>query len=331
MTRRAAAAFIAAALALAAGCGSDTASDADVGANSDGGVGSVVEGSAESTVAAQEPPSVVVTTNILGDIVGEVAGEVVDVTVLMPAGADPHSFGVSAAQAEQLEDADLIVINGLGLEEGVLKNVDAAADVGVPVLEVAPQLNPLRYGDEAGDEGGAFDPHVWTDPSRMVAAVDIIAGGIRDLPGVDAEVLDANAAEYAAELSAMDASMIERFAEIPPQGRKLVTNHHVFAYFAEHFDFEVVGAVLPSGTTLASPSASDLEDLAEVLRETGVPAIFADSSQPARLAEVVASEVDIDIEVVSLFTESLGPPGSGAETYLEMLDTNTDLIVGALT
>jgi zinc/manganese transport system substrate-binding protein len=109
-----------------------------------------------------------------------------------------------------------------------------------------------------------------------------------------------------------------------------VTNHHVFGYFADRFDFEVVGTVLPGGTTLASPSASDLVELVDVLRRTGVPAIFADSSQPARLAEVLATEADVDIEVISLHTESLGPPGSGAETYLDMLDTNTDRIVDAL-
>jgi len=92
----------------------------------------------------------------------------------------------------------------------------------------------------------------------------------------------------------------------------------------------VVGAILPSGTTLASPIASDLEELAEVIRDTGVPAVFADSSQPARLAEVLADEVGLDVEVVGLFTESLGPSGSGAATYLEMLNTNTDRIVEAL-
>ncbi|MFV0306408.1 MAG: metal ABC transporter solute-binding protein, Zn/Mn family [Desertimonas sp.] len=292
-----------------------------------GGEGDAGSGSAP---ASPDRPSVVVTTNILGDIVGEVAGGVADVHVLMPAGADPHSFGVSAADAERMEDADLIVANGLGLEEGVLNNVEAAADVGVTVLEVAPELDPLRYGDAAGASSGSFDPHIWTDPTRMIAAVDLIAEAIRPLPGVDPDVVDQAATDYAEELGEMDESMSERFEVIPPEDRRLVTNHHVFAYFAEHFDFEVIGAVLPSGTTLASPSASDLEDLADVLRETGVPAIFADSSDPARLAEVLASEAGVDVEVVSLFTESLGPAGSGAETYLEMLDTNADLIVAAL-
>lgn len=289
-------------------------------------------GGATAGAAAPARPTVVVTTNILGDIVGEVVGAVADVEVLMPAGADPHAFAISAAQAERMEQADLIVANGLGLEVGLLNNVAAAAaDIGVVVLEVGPELDPIRYGDTAGDDARQFDPHVWTDPVRMGQAAELIGTtAVDELPGIDAHAVWNAADDYAAELDTMVESMVDRFDTIPVEQRQLVTNHHVFGYFAERFGFEVVGAVLPSGTTLASPSASDLDDLADVLRDTGVPAIFADSSQPARLAEVLAAEADLDVEVVELFTESLGPPGSGADTYLGMLDTNTERIVDAL-
>jgi zinc/manganese transport system substrate-binding protein len=128
----------------------------------------------------------------------------------------------------------------------------------------------------------------------------------------------------------MDASMQRRLAVIAPVDRRLVTNHHVLAYFAERFGFEVVGAVLPSASTLASPSASDLEDLAALVRDTGVRAIFADTSHPRRLADVLAAASGVDVAVVPLHTESLGPPGSGADTYLGLLDTDTDLVVAAL-
>lgn len=261
----------------------------------------------------------------------QVLGEVADVEVLMPAGTDPHSFAISAAQAEAMEEADLVVANGLGLEDGVLENVAAAADVGVVVLEIAPEVDPIAYGDGAGNDAGRFDPHVWTDPTRMQWPAELIAEAAIDEFPIDADGIRRAADDYVAELAAMEKAMIERFEVIAPGDRQLVTNHHVFGYFAKRFGFEVVGAVLPSGSTLASPSASDLEDLADAIRATGVPAIFADSSQPARLAEVLGDEVGLDVEVVGLFTESLGPPGSGAETYLEMLDTNTDRIVAALT
>jgi len=172
---------------------------------------------------------VVVTTNILGDIVGEVVGEVADVEVLMPAGTDPQSFAVSAAQVGRMEDADLIVVNGLGLEAGVLDNAAAAADRGVAVLEVAPELGPIAFAEGADDDAGQLDPHVLTDPARMRQAVDVIAErAIDELAGVDPDVVREAAGGYAAELADMEVSMVERFEQIPVGQRRLVTDHHVF-------------------------------------------------------------------------------------------------------
>jgi zinc/manganese transport system substrate-binding protein len=289
-----------------------------------------MDGAEPASSLSAERPDIVVTTNILGDIVGEVVGDVADVEVLLDVGADPHSYAMSAAEAERMQDADLVVANGLNLEEGMLDNVESAAEHGARVLEVAPLVDPLPYGSGTDENAGSLDPHVWTDPARMVTAVGLIEEAVAELPGVDVDRLETTATAYRQRLQTMDASMQQRLDRIPQARRQLVTNHHVFGYFAARFDFEVVGTVLPGGTTLASPSASDLVELVDVLRQTGVPAIFADSSQPARLAEALAAEADLDIEVISLHTESLGPPGSGAETYLDMLDTNTDRIVDAL-
>ena len=120
------------------------------------------------------------------------------------------------------------------------------------------------------------------------------------------------------------------FAAIEPARRKLITNHHVFGYLAARFGFEVIGAVIPSGTTLASPSSADLNDLTSKIRSAGVVAIFADSSQPERLAQVLAAEAGQDIAVVPLFTESLGAEGSAGATYLDMMRANTESITEAL-
>lgn len=248
----------------------------------------------------------------------------------MPPGADPHSFELSAAQMHGLLDADLVVANGLGLEEGLADPLISARDAGVLVAEVGSELDPIPYGIEAGDSAGDPDPHVWTDPERMAEAAELVGGWIAELPGADPGV-GASAAAYAAEVRAVADQMAADLAVIPPQRRRLVTNHHVFGYFAQAFDFEVVGTVIPSGATLASPSAADLAELSTAIRAAGVPAIFADSSQPTRLAEALAAEADLDIQVVTLHTESLGPPGSGADTYLGMLRTNTALIRDALT
>ncbi|MFE1168330.1 zinc ABC transporter substrate-binding protein AztC [Nocardiopsis sp. NPDC058789] len=272
---------------------------------------------------------VVVTTNILGDVTARIVGDQAPVTVLMPPDTDPHSFAISAREAATLENADLVVHNGLGLEEGVARNVAAAEEAGVPALEVGAGVDPLPYTSDESE--GEPDPHFWTDPGRVGLAVDLIAERvIGEVDGVDADTVRANAESYAAEVDELDAWMGEEFAALPAGNRRLVTNHHVFGYLADRYDFEVVGAVIPSGTTLASPSTSDLKDLSDAVAEAGVSAVFADSSQPDRLATVMAEEAGVEIEVVPLFTESLSQEGGGAETYLEMMRANTEAITAGL-
>ncbi|GAA2362791.1 zinc ABC transporter substrate-binding protein AztC [Saccharopolyspora halophila] len=279
------------------------------------------------TAAPQQRAGVVVTTNILGDITRQIAGEQVPVSVLMPPGADPHSFGISAQQAAELEQADLVVHNGLGLEEGVQRNVQAARAEDVPTFAVAEHVDPL----EIAGPGSQPDPHFWTDPSRVAKAVDLLADQlVAHVDGVDAAAVKTRAAQYKGEVLALETEMQRRFDQIPPERRKLVTNHHVFGYLAQRYDFEVIGAVIPSGTTLASPSASDLSSLADAVRRAGVRTIFADSSQPDRLARVLAEQAGLDVRVTPLFSESLSEPGGGAATYLEMTRANTEAITSGL-
>ncbi|MCO1574570.1 zinc ABC transporter substrate-binding protein AztC [Crossiella sp. SN42] len=274
--------------------------------------------------------SVVVTTNILGDLTRTVVGDQAGVTVLMKPNADPHSFGISAQQAAQLERAGLVVHNGLGLEEGVLRAVQAAERSGVATLPVGERVNPISYS--GGENAGQPDPHFWTDPGRVREAVTVIADQvIAHVRGVDEKVVRANANRLREEIGAVETTMSRRFAEIPPQRRKLVTNHHVFGYLAQRFDFQIIGAVIPGGTTLASPSAADLKALADAVRAAGVPAIFADSSQPDRLARVLAEQAGLHVAVTPLFTESLTEPGQGAPTYLDMMRANTEAIATSLT
>ncbi|MBF6160743.1 zinc ABC transporter substrate-binding protein AztC [Nocardia cyriacigeorgica] len=273
--------------------------------------------------------AVVVTTDILGDITQAIVGDAAPVSVLMPRAGDPHSFAVSAQQAAGLERAGLIVANGLGLEEGVLRNVEAAADAGVATVYVAAEIDPIAFG--SGATAGQPDPHFWTDPQRVRRAVEVIRDRvIEQVPGIDADVVRANADRYLAELDGLAAWMTQRLASVPAERRKLVTNHHVFGYLAQRFGFQVMGAVIPSGTTLASPSPSDLAELAATIRAAGVPTVFADSAQPDRLARVLAEQAGVQVRVVGLHSESLTPPGEGAGSYLEMMRANTDAIVAGL-
>ncbi|MCX2948805.1 zinc ABC transporter substrate-binding protein AztC [Lentzea sp. NEAU-D7] len=272
---------------------------------------------------------IVVTTNILGDITRSIVGDAAPVTVLMKPNADPHSFAISAQEAARLETAALVVYNGLGLEEGVLRHVQAAEQADAPTLSVGDQIAPIRYTTE--EAAGQPDPHFWTDPKRVRKAVEVISERvIEHVDGIDADAVRANTARYLGEIDQLDSWTGERFATIPAERRKLVTNHHVFGYLAQRFGFQVIGAVIPGGTTLASPSSSDLASLAEAVRTTGVGAIFADSSQPDRLARVLAEQAGVHVKVIPLYSESLTAAGGGAATYLEMTRANTEAIVRGL-
>ena len=168
----------------------------------------------------------------------------------MPPNADPHDFAASAQQAASMRDADALVVNGLGFEEGLLDTIEAAEADGVPVIEATDAIEPLPLGD--GD-----DPHLFTDPVRMQQAATFIAAELADaVPALDtAAVQERQVAAYAADLDALDAEVEELLAVVPAEDRLLVTNHEVFGYFADRYDFEVIGAIIPGGSTLAEPSA----------------------------------------------------------------------------
>ncbi|MFZ8758643.1 zinc ABC transporter substrate-binding protein AztC [Microbacterium sp. HMH0099] len=288
-------------------------------------VGALLTGCAGSS---EDRPLVAVSTNILGDVVTNLVGDDVEVMTLMRPGADPHSFEISAAEAARLRSADLIVSNGIGLEEGLQQHLDAAAQEGVPSFVAGDAVDVLPY--TSTDAGGADDPHFWTDPAQTIAVVDALVPVLEGMDGVDATTVASRSASYRGELEALDAEMSDAFAAIPAAQRALVTNHHVFGYLADRFDFRVVGAVIPGGTTLAAPSASDLADLVSAIEEAGVRTIFAESSQPDRLVQALAREADVDVAVEELFTESLTEPSGGAPDYLTMMRVNTERIATGL-
>jgi zinc/manganese transport system substrate-binding protein len=269
--------------------------------------------------AAAEAPVVVVTTSVLGDVVENLVGDVAEVEVLMPPGADPHEFALSARQAADLREADLVVANGGGFEAGLDDTLDAAEDDGATVVRA------LDAVDRIDD-----DPHFFTDPDRMAVAARAIADALAaEVPALDtAEVRD-GADAYVADLDALGVEVEATLAAVPVERRRLVTNHDVFAYFAERYDFTVVGAVIPAVTTQAEPAAGELADLAAVIEAEGVPAIFADTSSPEQLADALAGEAG-DVEVVELYSESLGEPGTDAGTYEGMIRTNASRIAAAL-
>lgn len=166
----------------------------------------------------------------------------------------------------------------------------------------------------------------------MRKAAGLIADQVAEhVDGVDEKAVRAHAARYDGQLADLTTWMEKSFDAVPEDRRALVTNHHVFGYLADRFGFRVIGAVIPSGTTLASPSSSDLRSLTQAMEAAGVRTVFADSSQPTRLAEVLRQEMGGDVDVVPLYSESLTEKGKGAGTYLEMMRANTSAVAGGLT
>ena len=271
------------------------------------------------------PIRVVATTSILGDVATRVGGPDATVRTLIPVGADPHVYAPSARDAAALRQADVVVANGLGLESGLQSLLRSARSDGANVVEVGPAARPRNGPD------GRRDPHFWTDPRRMELAAQAIARALaaRADPATGRRI-GLRGRAFRAALVREDGRVRREVARVPAGRRVLVTNHHVLGYFAHRYGFRVVGAIIPSTSTLATASAADIATLARTIRRHRVPAIFVDSTSPRRLADVLAREAGLNTRIVSLYSESLGPRGSGAESYLGMIRVNTRRIVDAL-
>jgi zinc/manganese transport system substrate-binding protein len=280
---------------------------------------------------------VVATTSILGDVVSNVVGDAAVVEVIMPAGTDPHEFQPSPRHVSAINNADLVVANGLGLEAALVDTVEAAEADGVAVLELAGDLDPLPFAEgedhegeeeQHADEHGEGDPHFWFDPTRVARAVDLIAQRLATVaPEID---WTARADIYRQEVLAIDTEVERILSAVPPDRRTLVTNHDALGYFADRYGFEVIGTVIPGGGTEAEPSARDLADLVALLEAEDVAVIFAENINPSGLAETVAAEAGHPVEVVELYTDGLGESGSGADSYLGLMLTDAMLIADAL-
>lgn len=282
-------------------------------------------GDDDGAAGASGRPDVVVTTNVLGDVVSDLVGDEAAVEVIMPPGTAPHEFQASPQQVASMRDADVLVTNGAGFEEGLTEAIEAAEQDGVPTFAAIDAVDTLEL-----DGDGGTDPHFFTDPARMATAAEGIADFLADeVPGLDTPAFASQARATIDDLNALDGEVGQTLSEVPPDRRTLVTNHEVFGYFADRYGFDVVGAVIPAGTTQAEPSAAQLDELAHTIEEQDVPAIFVETSSPARLAEALADEVG-DVDVVELFSESLGDEGSGGETYAAMMRTNAERIADAL-
>lgn len=271
---------------------------------------------------------VIATTSILGDVVSNLSGDAIDLEVIIPPGVDPHDFAPSAQQVAAVSSADLMVANGLGLEEGLEDVMSQAQTEGIRLIEVGEAVDPLPFGASEGDEEGSFDPHFWQDPLRMKVGVDAIARSLADA-GVAEDAL--RVAEYQAAIDDADSEIVAILEPIPPDRRLLVTNHDAFAYFADRYGFQVIGTIIPGGSTLAEASSAQIAELVATIIANDVPAIFVENIASSSLAEILAEETGKNIKIVPLVSDALGEPGSPTGTYLGMLVHNAATIADALT
>lgn len=272
---------------------------------------------------------VVATTGIAYSLVEQLAGEDAEVVQLIPDSASPHEFSLSAEDRQQLEEADLIVYNGAGLEAGV--PVDEADS---PKWALTEHVGALLPRSEDGHEtagaaapAGALDadPHVWMDPTRTAEALPSLASALAEADPDHAGDYRRRAGAFAKRLARLDEEVSRSLSTLPPDSRELVTSHDALGYFADRYGLEVVATAFPASGGEAEPSAEGLAEVEQAVRETGVPAVFAEETDDPRVLERVASDTGVEI-VTDLLVESPGRTGS----YEAMLRHDAQRIASAL-
>lgn len=298
-----------------------------------------------------QPLNVVTTFSILDDLVRNVGGEAIASQSLVGAGVDSHTYEPAPNDVATLGEADLVFAIGLDYEpwlDDLLESSGTSAtrvtvsdnvallsfEEGHDDAEGEDHADEAEAGsDDAGhedEEHGEFDPHIWHDATNAVIMVETVRDALIAADPANTATYEANAAAYITELESLDAWVMEQVATLPAERRKLVTSHEALAYFAHRYGFELVGTAFGTLSTEAGdPSAAAIAGLVAEIQAQQVPAIFAENTSNPDLMEAVAAEAGVTL-APTLYTDALGQPGSGAETYLALIRANTETIVTAL-
>ena len=264
-----------------------------------------------------ELPTVVVTYSVLGNIVEQLVGDAATVTTLIPDGQDPHEFEPSAKDIESLNNANIVVSNGLDFEEGLEETLNNVKTAEVNVFMAGDYITVRELSEEEHDHG-AFDPHLWLSPAAMLEMLPELSEAIGAAIGAD---LSVQLETLSAELTALDTQIQEIIGGVKCE---LVSGHDEMGYFADRYGCEVIGAVIPSLSTTSESSAGELADLKAEIETHGVPAIFTGLGTSPAVAEQLASE--LGVKAVTLSTHFL----DGAATYQEFMMRMTNQIAEAL-
>lgn len=299
-----------------------------------GGANTVV--STDATPIAQVLPAllapdgklhIVATTQIVADVVRTVGGDVVLVTSLLPVGADPHSYEPTPEDLRTVADAQAVFENGLGLEASLVK-VLAAAGEGTVTVSLSEGLVPRVWAATPPAGPAGADPHVWFDPTYVTSWVDNAARTLAALDPPHATSFRTNADSYKAQLRDLDQWIKAQVSAVPEGKRELVTDHDELGYFAARYGFQIVGAVIPSYSTTAEPSAQEISQIETAIKQLGVKAVFVGTSVNPTLSRRVTQ--DTGTRLVPLYTESLGAPGGPAGDYVSLMKYDVQAIVDAM-
>ena len=326
-------------LLIIAGCAASSAEVAAVAETHDANADSLPT-LAPAVLEAGEKLRVVATTNIVGDVVGQVGGDAIDLVQLLAPGADPHSYQARPDDLRALNQAHVVFINGLHLEEAmssVLENLDS----GALVVAVNVGVTTLEFDEEHTDEHAdadatateehhheGADPHTWMDVRNVEHWVENVAAVLTALDPAHAELFAANAATYTTELAVLHQEIETALAAIPAAQRKLISDHDNLGYLANAYGLTVVGTVIPSLSTMAAPSAQELAALQQQIAQEGLKAILVGTTVNPSVAQQIAD--DTGGVVTTIYTDSLSDKSGPAATYMDMMRYNLAQIVAAL-
>ena len=267
-------------------------------------------------------PTVVATNTLIADWADQIGGDQIELTSLLQPGADPHIYEPVPADSIAFERADLILYNGYNLEPGLIRLLNAAG-ANAQQLAVGEVVPPL---DLEEDGQSVPDPHVWGDVSNVVPMVEAIRDQLIALAPEHRDTFTANAAIYIEDLNQLHDWIGAQTATIPPSQRQLVTTHDAFQYYANAYGLTVVGTLIGISTE-EQPSAQTVQQLVTVIRDLGVPAIFAETTINPQLIHTVAQEAEVPLAEPELYADSIGVPGSEGDSYWRMMAANTRTIV----
>lgn len=282
-------------------------------------------------LAPGERLRVVATTSIVGDVIDQVGGEAIDLQTLMPLGVDPHTYEPTPRDIQAIAQADVVFLSGLGLEEALLPRL-ANAGGEAALVSLSEGIIPRGMGGATASPSGVVetgvDPHVWQDPRNVMRWTDNAAEALSRLDPAGGTGFRQRADAYKAQLERMDAEIQAAIETIPPNQRKLVTDHDDMGYFADRFGFTIVGAIIPAYSSSSEPSAQQISKLEGAVKSFGVKAVFVGVGANQALSHQVA--LDTDVQLVPIYADSLSPAGGPASSYIQLMLYNVRTIVGAL-